>query len=230
MEHKIKELPNTLRPRERLKKYGAKFLNTEELLAIILRTGTKNKNAIDIAREILININLEEIENYSVASLSKIKGIGEVKAITLLAALEIGRRSLITNNNDKIQIRSSDDAYDLFYNELINLKQEKLLVIFLDTKKYIINYKILFVGTVNASTVHPRDIFREAVMANAVNIIIMHNHPSNDITPSYNDDIFTNKLVNLGKMMGIVVIDHIIVGNNNYYSYNKRWNDENEKK
>ena len=103
-------------------------------------------------------------------------------------------------------------------------KAREITCYFLDTKKYIISSKVIFIGTVNASTVHPRDIFREAIDVNAVSIIIMHNHPTGEAEPSYNDDVFTNKLVSLGKMLGIEVIDHLIIGNNRYYSYNEKWN------
>lgn len=228
MEYIIKELPVDERPRERLKKYGTSTLSDVELLAIIIRSGTKNKNAIDIAREILINYKLSDLCSISLNKLSSIIGVGEVKAISILASLELGRRSLSSTSNNRVQIRSSRDVYGIFYKDMCNLKQEKLLAIFLDTKKYIISSKVIFIGTVNASTVHPRDIFREAIDVNAVSIIIMHNHPTGDVNPSYNDDLFTNKLVSLGKMLGIDVIDHLIIGNNNYYSYNEKWNDVHE--
>ena len=224
MEYMIKELPEDERPRERLKKYGISALSDIELLAIIIRCGTKNKNAIDIAREILVNYNLNDLVHISLNKIASINGIGEAKGITILASLELGRRSLITTDLNKVQVKSSMDVYNLYYKDMCYLKQEKLLAIFLDTNKYIISSKVILIGTVNASTVHPRDIFREAIDVNAVSIIIMHNHPTGEVEPSYNDDVFTNKLVSLGKMLGIEVIDHLIIGNNRYYSYNEKWN------
>lgn len=228
MKYKIEQLPELERPRERLKRYGTAYLSNEELLAIIFRTGTKDKNVLDIAREVLITFPLETIDDTSIQKISAIKGVGEVKAVTLLAALELGKRSQSFVLKPKEQICNTKMAYELYHREFLLSKQEKLLAIFLDTKKKVICSKVLFIGTVNASTVHPRDIFREAVAANAVSIILMHNHPSNDVEPSYNDDFFTNKVVRLGKMMGIEVIDHIIVGNTRYYSYNEKWNEKNE--
>lgn len=219
MEYIIKDLPIDSRPRERLKKYGSKNLSDEELLAIIIRSGTKEHNALNIAREILIKNKLKDITDSSLNSLSKIKGLGEVKAITLLASLELGRRSLNSSSEEKIKITTSNDAFNLVYKDMYNLKQEELLVIFLDIKNYVIKKKTIFIGTVNQSTVHPRDIFREAIYYNAVSLIICHNHPSGVTKPSYNDDLFTNNLLNIGKIMGINVIDHLIIGNNTYYSY-----------
>lgn len=228
MTYKLEQLPELERPRERLRRHGAAYLKNEELLAILFRTGMKEKNVLDIAREVLITFPLETINDTSMQQISAIKGVGEVKAITLLAALELGRRSQSFSIKQREQILNTKMAYDLFHQEFLSSKQEKLLAIFLDTKKKVISSKVLFIGTVNASTVHPRDIFREAVAANAVSIILMHNHPSDDVEPSYQDDFFTNKVVRLGKMMGIEVIDHIIVGNTRYYSYNEKENEKNE--
>ena len=130
MEYMIKELPEDERPRERLKKYGISALNDIELLAIIIRCGTKNKNAIDIAREILVNYNLNDLVHISLNKIASINGIGEAKGITILASLELGRRSLITNDLNKVQIKSSMDVYNLYYKDMCYLKQEKLLAIF----------------------------------------------------------------------------------------------------
>lgn len=224
MEYIIKDLPLETRPREKIKKFGANFLTDEELLAIILRSGTKDKNVLTVAREILLTIGLNNINNEAINKLKKIKGVGEVKALTLLAAIELGKRSFnaIDIKLSKRVIKSSNDAYYYFKDELENSKQEKLIAIFLDVKKNIINSKIIFIGTVDKSLVHPRDIFREALEANAKSIIIMHNHPSGEINPSIDDDIFTSKLVRTGKIVGILVIDHLIIGHNKYYSYNDK--------
>lgn len=222
MEYIIKDLPLENRPREKLKKFGSNYLTDEELLAIILRNGTKEKNALTVAREIILTIGIDNINISAINKLKAIKGVGEIKSLTLLAAIELGKRSLNSSERVKKLIKSSNAAYLLFNNEFINSKQEKLLAIFLDTKKYVINSKVIFIGTANKSLVHPRDIFREALDANAVSIIIMHNHPTGDVTPSMEDDLFTSKLVNIGKMIGIIVIDHLIIGHNNYYSYNDK--------
>ncbi len=223
MEYIIKKLPLETRPREKLKKFGPSVLTNEELLAIILRNGTKDKNVLSVAREILLTLGLDNINSESLNKLKKIKGVGEVKALTLLAALELGKRSLnMSDNYNKKIIKNSDDAYRYFKDELENSKQEKLIAIFLDTKKRVINSKIIFIGTLDQSLVHPRDIFREALEANAKSLIIMHNHPTGEIAPSMEDDLFTSKLVSTGKIVGILVIDHLIIGHNKYYSYSDR--------
>ncbi|MGM9834177.1 MAG: DNA repair protein RadC [Bacilli bacterium] len=227
MEYTIKELAYNERPREKLVTYGSNTLNNEELMAIVLRSGIKNTNVLSIAKEILMQYDLTELDDNKIWELSKIKGVGKTKAITLIAAIELGRRSMSSNKN-KIQIRCSEDIYNHFGSDIIYAKQEHLKTIFLDTKKYVIKVKTMFVGTVNASTVHPRDIFREAVCCNAVGIILIHNHPTGDVTPSLNDDTFTSKMISASKLMGIQVIDHLIVGNNKYYSYREKW-DTNEK-
>ncbi len=223
MEYIIKKLPLETRPREKLRKFGSSFLTDEELLAIILRSGTKDKNVLSVAREILLTIGLNNINSGTINKLKKIKGVGEVKALTLLAALELGKRSLnMSDNFSKKVIKNSSDAYSYFKDELENSKQEKLIAIFLDTKKKVINSKIIFIGTLDKSLVHPRDIFREAFENNAKSLIIMHNHPTGEVDPSMEDDIFTSKLVSIGKIVGILVIDHLIIGHNKYYSYSDR--------
>ena len=216
----IKGIPLLDRPRERLRKYGPESLSNEELLSIILKTGTKNKSVKELSNNILKKINnITELKDISIYSLNEIPGIGLVKGITLKAAIELGRRVYQKNNNSKIKLNSSDLIYDYIKNRLINEKQEHFIAIYLDTKKYLIEDKLLFIGTLNNSTVHPREIFKYAYLASASSIICVHNHPSNDVLPSKEDILFTKKIVEIGKIQGINVIDHIIVGNNNYYSF-----------
>lgn len=219
MKYMIKDLPIEERPRERFIKYGVNSLSDIELISIILRTGYKDTSVKDVATNLLNNIPLKDIYKVNFNKISSIKGIGSIKAITLLSAIELGKRSMINNNTNKIQITNADIVYNLLYLDLINELQEKLIVLFLDTKKYIISYKTIFIGTVNASTVHPRDIFREAINNNAVSIIMVHNHPTGNPKPSLNDSIFTNKMQSISKMIGIELDDHIIIGKNKYYSY-----------
>ena len=219
MNYCIKELNDDLKPRERLKRYGVSYLSDSELLAIILRCGTKNNNVINLATQILNDIGgLNNISNISINSLSKIKGIGEVKAITLLAAVELGKRSLKVNS-EKIKIINGYIVYDLLKYDYINVYQEKFIALFLDTKKNLIGKEVIFIGTINESTIHPREIFKSAIKACASSIIIVHNHPTGDSTPSNADIEITNKLMDIGKLLGILVIDHIIIGINNFYSF-----------
>ena len=216
MTYLIKDLPEEEKPREKLKKYGVKNLTDEELIAIILRCGTKNMSVKDLA--IKIKKEFKNLSDLSYIELSKIKGMGEVKAITLLAAIELGIRS--TYKEDKnIKLNRPENIYEFFKNKLIHLKQENLIAVFLDNKNKLIAYKTIFIGTINMSISHPREIFKEAIKNSCVYIILVHNHPSGDPTPSIADLKFTNQVYKTGKIIGIPLLDHLIIGNNNYYSF-----------
>lgn len=218
MSYLIKELPISERPRERFKKYGVEALSNEELLSILLRTGTSNKSVKDVSIDILRKVDINDLVNYDFNSLKNIKGVGEVKAITIISAIEFGKRAL--SKRDLVnQIKTGDDVFYLVKDDMENSLQEKFLAIYLDTKKYVISKKVIFVGTVNSSSITPRDVFREAVKLNSASMILVHNHPAGSITPSYEDIYLTNEFIKLGRMMGISVIDHLIIGNNNYYSF-----------
>lgn len=218
MSYLIKEIPESERPRERFKKYGAEALSNEELLSILLRTGTGRKSVKTLSMEILKDYDIHDFANLNYNSLRGIKGVGEVKAITLLSAIEFGKRVL--SKSDLIfQIKTGDDVYHLVKDEMENALQEKFLVLYLDTKKFVLLKKIIFVGTVNGSSITARDVFREAVKLNAAGMILVHNHPAGSIQPSYEDIYLTNEFIKLGKMMGISVIDHLIIGKNKYYSF-----------
>ena len=217
--HNIKELNEENRPRERLKKYGPSILSDEELLAIILRCGNKEQNAKELANEILIQLNgLNNFYNTSLNNLIKIKGVGEAKAITVLAALELGKRALKQTTN-KIKINNNKIVYDLYKYDFINCYQEHFVALFLDTKKNLITSETIFKGTVSSSNIHPREIFKAALKNSASSIIVLHNHPTGDSTPSKADIEVTQKLAQIGELMSIPLIDHIIIGNNNYYSF-----------
>lgn len=216
MTYLIKDLPEEEKPREKLKKYGVKNLTDEELIAIILRCGTKNMSVKDLA--IKIKKEFKNLSDLSYIELSKIKGMGEVKAITLLAAIELGIRS--TYKEDKnIKLNRPENIYEFFKNKLIHLKQENLIAVFLDNKNKLIAYKTIFIGTINMSISHPREIFKEAIKNSCVYIVLVHNHPSGDPTPSIADLKFTNQVYKTGKIIGIPLLDHLIIGNNKYYSF-----------
>ncbi len=214
----IKELPMEERPRERFKKYGVKALSNEELLSILIRTGTKNKSVKDLSTDILKIIKIHDFSSIDYSYLKSIKGVGEVKAISILSAIEFGRR-VLTKEDLVLQIKESLDIYNLVKDELENELQEKFVAIYLDTRKFVIAKKVIFIGTVNSSNVTARDVFREAVKCNAASMIIVHNHPAGSVVPSYQDVYLTNEFIKLGKMMGILVIDHLIIGKNKYYSF-----------
>jgi len=217
---KIKEIPINDRPIERLKNNGVESLSNEELLAIILKNGTKNMSSKDLALLILSKIsNINEIDELSLEELQTIKGIGLKKASTLLATIELGKR--IQNKTDmvKTKVTSSEIIFNMYKNKIGSKKQEEFHCLFLDNSKNIITKKLIYIGTINYSVIHPREIFKEAVKSSSSSIICIHNHPSGNETPSKEDINMTNQIVNIGKMMGIPVIDHIIVTKNHYYSF-----------
>ena len=220
----IRELPKEELPRERLMKYGVEALSNEELLSIILRVGTRNKSVKELSVDLLKKYDLKELSNNNYNSIANLKGIGSVKAVTLLAALELGKRAYM-DNRDKIHIKNSDDIYNYVRYEMEDSLQEKFMIVCLDIRKKVILSKILFVGTVDGSNIYARDIFREAVKCNASCIILVHNHPAGSVKPSKEDVYLTNNLIRIGKILGVRVIDHLIIGNNSYYSFLEDYKD-----
>ena len=217
---KIKELPNEEKPREKAKQYGIQTLSNVELLSILLRTGTKKKNVKELSMEVLEMLGgFEKLEDMRLSSLMKIKGLGEVKGITLLAALELGKRFTKEIPKEKIKIRNAKDVYENYHSFYFKETQEKFMVLFLNTKNEVICNKILFVGTNNQSLVHPRDIFKEAILNNASKILCIHNHPSGNSYPSKEDEKVTMRLKESGELLGIPLLDHVILGDVSYYSF-----------
>lgn len=218
---KIKDIPINERPRERLERYGVSNISNEELLAIIIKNGSKNNSARDISLEILKRChNLNDLNNINLQTFKDIKGLGRVKSIELVASIELGRRiSLNKINDDNIRYNSSKLIYLDNRNLFQNLKQEYFYCLYLDCKNKLIERKLLFMGTINRSIVHPREVFKEAYLLSASNIVCLHNHPSGDINPSREDIVLTKSLVEIGKINGINIIDHLIIGNSNYYSF-----------
>ncbi len=218
----IKSLPKEERPRERLLHYGVSSLSNEELLAIILKTGTKQENVKVLAQNVLNTISdIKDLESINKEKLMQIKGIKEVKALEILASIELGKRICEKRIEKNEPVFSC--SLDIFnYNRYLfsTLKQEQFYVLYLNNKNRLIERKLLFMGTINKSIVHPREIFKNAYLLSATSIVCMHNHPSGDIRPSKEDIFLTNNLVEIGKMNGINVIDHLIFGNDNYYSFN----------
>ncbi|MBR6137658.1 MAG: DNA repair protein RadC [Bacilli bacterium] len=216
--YKIKEIPISDRPRERLKEVGVENLTDIELLSIILKTGLKNKNVKDLAIECLNNYSLKDLKDISIYELMKIKGIGEVKAIELVSSIELGKRVLLKENKT-IKLDNPNSIWKDARSILNGKKQEYFYAYYFNSKQELIERKQLFIGTINSSTTHTREVFKEAYKVSATSIVCLHNHPSNDVTPSKADILFTNSLVETGKIQGIPVVDHIIVGEKNYYSF-----------
>ncbi len=222
---KLKELPVNELPRERLINCGVENLTNEELLSIILRTGTRNMNVKEVSNNILSSIeSINDLSNIDLYELSKIKGVGIVKAVSLKASIELGKRVSNVEINNLMKLNNADIIHDTFKSLFIGLKQEKLLAIYLDNKKRLINYKVITIGTKDQTMFHPRDIIYNAIKCNASGVIIMHNHPLNDITPSNADIEMTNILVSSCNIVGIPLLDHLITNTKNYYSFFKENN------
>ena len=217
--YKIKEIPKKERPRERLKEVGVENLSDKELISIILKTGTKEKNVSDLALELLNEYSLSDLKNITINNLIKIKGVGEVKAIELIASIALGKRIFLKEKTKKKELTSPKEIYEytkyLFYNK----KQEYFYALYFNSKQQLLSTKLLFIGTINQSITHPREVFKEAYLLSASSIICLHNHPSNDTTPSKADISFTKALIEIGKIQNIPILDHIIVGDDNYYSF-----------
>lgn len=217
----IKSLNEKDKPREKLEKLGASVLSDAELLAIVLRTGTRTKNAISLAREILSlhQYNWSEISKMSIADLTKIKGIGKVKAITLSAALEIGRRRRNEQSINKKQIISSKDAFEIFQPDMQDLTHEEFHVICLNRANKFIRKIKMSTGGMSGTIADPKMIFKQALDNKAHSIIVGHNHPSGTVKPSEADVKLTQKIKEAGKMLELNLLDHIIVADSNYYSF-----------
>lgn len=216
---RINELADNQKPRERLLSHGASHLSHAELLAILINTGRKGSSSIDIANELLKSVdNLKELKMLSISDLNKIKGVGLYKALILKAAFELGERMHSGSVDDKIQISSPKDVVDFMMGKMEHLTQEKFIALFLNSKNVIIKQKTIFVGTLNSSIVHPREIFSEAIKCASNAIIVLHNHPSGDVTPSNEDIKTTERLKKCGQVLGIDLLDHIIIGDHTYLS------------
>ena len=219
---KFKNIPMEDRPRERLYNYGSEVLSNEELIAIILKTGSKGNSVKEVSLKLLELVDdVSKLKDIGISTLMKIDGIGKVKAIELKAALELGRRVYMDNKIEKIKLNNDYLIYEYFREILKGKKQEYFYTVYLDTKGNYLGKKCLFIGTINNSVVHPREIFKEAYLLSANGIICVHNHPSGDVMPSREDINLTKKLVEIGIIHGIKVIDHIIIGDNSYYSFFK---------
>lgn len=215
----IKNIPEFDRPRERFKKYGVENLSNNELISIILSSGTKNISVKELSSNILGKLDdISDLKDMTLNKLKQTKGIGEVKAIILLSALELGKRVYYEKNISKIKMNSADKIYNYMKDIVYNKNQEYFYALYLDSKKNLIDKKLLFIGTINKSIVHPREIFKYAYLLSASSIVCIHNHPSGDPLPSKEDMLITKHLVDIGKIQGISVVDHIIIGNN-YYSF-----------
>ena len=218
----IKNWPEDERPRERLLRFGADELSTAQLLAIILRMGGRNKSALELAREILVKFNnLKEIEDASIAEFSELKGIGAAKIAQIKAAFELGKRLIANEKRNTSQqpcFKNSSQVYTYYMPKFYGLKKEKFLCTLLDTKNRVFKETTVSEGTLTSSLVHPREVFRYAIKEAAASVLFVHNHPSGDPSPSRDDIDITKRLIETGKIIGINVLDHIIIGDGRYLS------------
>lgn len=218
---KISEIPINDRPIERLNYVGVENLSNEEILAILLKTGMKNKSSKDLATQILSKINtIQELKNIKLEELTKIEGIGITKASVILAAIELGNRiNQKIENLKQIKVTDPEIIFEYYKNKIGEKKQEYFYCIYLDNQKKIISDKLLYIGTLNFSVVHPREVFKIAYQMSAAAIICIHNHPSGNILPSKQDKELTSRLKEIGKLLGIEICDHLIISKDRYYSF-----------
>lgn len=219
----IRDFPKEERPRERFLQDGPQSLSTQELLALLLRTGTKDESVIQLANRLIKAFEgLRLLKDASVEEMTAIKGIGEAKAIQILASVELGRRISSLNYNDRYVIRSPEDCANYCMDEMRFLSQEHFVCLYLNTKNQVLHKQTIFIGSLNASIVHPREVFKEAFRRSAASIICLHNHPSGDPTPSREDIDVTKRLAECGKIIGIELLDHVIIGEQKYVSLKEK--------
>ncbi|MFA5526776.1 MAG: DNA repair protein RadC [Acholeplasmataceae bacterium] len=222
----IKEMPNQDRPRERLIQSGVTSLSNEELIAILLRTGLRDESVMTLSKHVLYQLtSMEDLKRITVYELTQIKGIKEAKACTLLAAIELGRRLAFYRREPKVIIHSAIDIYHYFAPSLSHLMQEHFVLVCLSTKSELIASETVFIGTINQTLIHPREIFKKAIKYAVSAIIFVHNHPTGDSSPSRADVLATEQLIKAAELLSIQMIDHIIIGKDEYFSIveNKRY-------
>lgn len=209
----LRDVPPEERPRERMLRSGASALSSAELLAILLRTGTVKESAVSLAQRLLVEAGgLRRLVEMNTEQLTALKGIGHAKALQIQAGIELGRRLARTAMDECVTIRSPQDVSLLMTEELRYLQKEHFVCLFLNTKNHVIGQETLSIGSLNASIVHPREVFLAAIKRSSASIICVHNHPSGDPTPSPEDIEITRRLVEAGDVIGIDVLDHVIIG------------------
>lgn len=215
---KIKEMPNSSRPRERFLKYGPGTLSDAELFAIILRTGVVGENVVDMSNRLIKEYGLDKLFDCSLKELQKIKGIGPSKAMQILAMVELGKRYNDSKKNIK-KITCAKDVFDYFYERLKDEKQENFYVLILNTQNIIVKDELISKGVLDAAILHPREIFRPAIKNSASKIILVHNHPSGNPEPSKEDLDITKRIIDIGTDIDIKVLDHVIIGDGKFWSW-----------
>lgn len=224
---RIKDLPLNERPYEKLEKYGAEILSDAELLAIVLRNGTKHETSVSLAQRVLAKdeegLGIAALYNLSLEQLRTISGIGTVKAIQIKAVMELSKRIASGyGGNNKISIKSSYDVSRLIMEDMRHLRKEVFKAILLNTKNQLLKQINVSIGSLSSAIVHPREVFQDAVKAGCSSLIFAHNHPSGDPEPSREDIEITSRLVKAGEILGIKVLDHIVIGDGRYISLKEK--------
>ncbi|BCJ85072.1 RadC family protein [Effusibacillus dendaii] len=215
----VRELPTEERPRERMLREGAQSLSNAELLAVMLRTGTNGKSVIQVAEQLLSHFGgLRSLMEADIREMTEIAGMGPAKALQVQAAVEIGKRIARLVREPATVIRNPQDVVDLFMDRLRFEKKEHFIAVHLDTKNQVIAEETVSIGSLDSSIVHPREIFKTALKKSAASIICIHNHPSGDPTPSREDILVTKRLAEAGRILGIEVLDHIVIGEQRFVS------------
>ena len=224
---KMKDLPVLERPYEKLERYGEKVLSDAELLAIIIKSGTKDKTSVELAQEVLKldyeGDGLNFLSNLSLEELQVIKGLGRINAIQIKAAIELACRLQSSVIRKKSKISGPEQLGYMFVNEMKNLNQEVIKTVLLNSKNQVIRIVTNSIGSINSAYTEPKEIFREPIRSNSARIIMVHNHPTGDCAPSENDIKFTRKVSQIGELLGIELLDHIVVGKSSFSSL-KRMN------
>ncbi|CAG9611568.1 hypothetical protein BACCIP111899_00740 [Bacillus rhizoplanae] len=215
----IRDVVKEDQPRERLLLEGASSLSNTELLAILLRTGSKEESVLTLANRILHHFDgLRMLKDATIEEMTSIHGVGMAKASQLIAAFELGRRMVRLEYQNRYNIRNPEDCARYMMEEMRFLQQEHFVCLYLNTKNQVMHRQTVFIGSLNASIVHPREVFKEAFRRAAASIICLHNHPSGDPAPSREDIEVTKRLVECGKIIGIEILDHIIIGDHKFVS------------
>jgi DNA repair protein RadC len=219
----MKDLPLSERPRERLLQYGPAGLSDADLLAILIRSGARGDTAVQLAERILVEVGgLHELPRCTMDELQVLNGLGPAKVVTLLAAVELAKRLSSRIHVDAVSVNSPGDAAGLVMEEMRHCQREHFRVILLDTKNRVMGVEEISIGSLNASLVHPREVFRPAVRKACASLILLHNHPSGDPTPSREDLDVTRRLCEAGKLIGIEVLDHVVIGDGKYLSFREK--------
>ncbi len=217
---RLKEFASEYRPREKIKSLGPSALSNNELLALILRTGTKNHNVLELSTMLLTEHSPIELSQMSYNELTSISGVGCTKASQIMALFELCKR-FEQYRKPVTKISQPEDIVSIFSPKIRNATQEQVFAVFLDSKNNIIASKLIFIGTVNEAVIHPREIFKEAIKHSSVSIVLIHNHPSGNPEPSKEDIKITEVIEQAGKLINIPIIDHIIIGNPGFFSFKK---------